>query len=149
MLFTWWWTRIKLNNKCAILLKAKHRNIFQKFIVVGASISDPREIKFLNSILFVLLRFQSWFDNALWCNIPDKECRVSKESGCHHNFETADLVTLTCSLKNYVTFRSYIKETFKRLIISLLLDYQYKFDGNLTRMNTDLSELRQDLSYLK
>ena len=33
-------------------------------------------------------------------------------------------------------------------VIYLLLDYQNKFETTLTRMNTDLSGLRQDLSDL-
>ena len=53
-------------------------------------------------------------------------------------------------MKNYVTLKSYV--TFivlsKDEVINLLLDYQNKFETTLTRMNTDLSGLRQDLSDL-
>ena len=41
-----------------------------------------------------------------------------------------------------------LKKLSKDEVISLLLDYQNKFETTLTRMNTDLSGLRQDLSDL-
>ena len=41
-----------------------------------------------------------------------------------------------------------LKKLSKDEVIYLLLDYQNKFETNLTRMNTDLSGLRQDLSDL-
>ena len=48
---------------------------------------------------------------------------------------------------------SFSEATLKKLskdeVINLLLDYQNKFETTLTRMNTDLSGLRQDLSDLK
>ena len=42
-----------------------------------------------------------------------------------------------------------LKKVSKDVVISLLLDYQNKFETTLTRMNTDLSGLRQELSDLK
>ena len=42
-----------------------------------------------------------------------------------------------------------LKKLSKDEVINLLLDYQNKFETTLTRMNTDLSGLRQDLSDLK
>ena len=42
-----------------------------------------------------------------------------------------------------------LKKLSKNEVINLLLDYQNKFETTLTRMNTDLSGLRQDLSDLK
>ena len=42
-----------------------------------------------------------------------------------------------------------LKKLSKNEVINLLLDYQNKFETTLTRMNTDLSSLRQDLSDLK
>ena len=48
---------------------------------------------------------------------------------------------------------SFSEATLRKLskdeVINLLLDYQNKFETTLTRMNTDLSGLRQDLSDLK
>ena len=41
-----------------------------------------------------------------------------------------------------------LKKPSKDEVIYLLLDYQNKFETTLTRMNTDLSGLRQDLSDL-
>ena len=41
-----------------------------------------------------------------------------------------------------------LKKLSKDEVIYLLLDYQNKFETTLTRMNTDLSGLRQDLSDL-
>ena len=42
-----------------------------------------------------------------------------------------------------------LRKLLKNKVINLLLDYQNKFDTTLTRMNTDLSYLRQNLSDLK
>ena len=42
-----------------------------------------------------------------------------------------------------------LKKLLKDEILNLLLDYQNKFEIILTRMNADLSGLRQDLSDLK
>ena len=42
-----------------------------------------------------------------------------------------------------------LKKLSKDEVIYLLLDYQNKFETTLTRMNTDLSGLRQELSDLK
>ena len=42
-----------------------------------------------------------------------------------------------------------LKELSKAEVINLLLDYQKKIETTLTRMNADLSRLRQDPSYLK
>ena len=42
-----------------------------------------------------------------------------------------------------------LRKLSKDEVINLLLDYQNKFDTILTRMNTDLPDLRQDLSDLK
>ena len=42
-----------------------------------------------------------------------------------------------------------LKKLSKDEVINLLLDYQNKFETTLTRMNADLSGLRQDLSDLK
>ena len=42
-----------------------------------------------------------------------------------------------------------LKKLSKDEVINLLLDYQNKFETTLTRINTDLSGLRQDLSDLK
>ena len=42
-----------------------------------------------------------------------------------------------------------LKKLSKDEVINLLLDYQNKFETTLTRMNTDLLGLRQDLSDLK
>ena len=42
-----------------------------------------------------------------------------------------------------------LKKHSKDEVINLLLDYQNKFETTLTRMNTDLLGLRQDLSDLK
>ena len=39
-----------------------------------------------------------------------------------------------------------LKKLSKDEVINLLLDYQNKFETTLTRMNTDMSGLRQDLS---
>ena len=39
-----------------------------------------------------------------------------------------------------------LRKISKNEVINLLLDYQNKFEINLTRMNTDLLGLRQDLS---
>ena len=56
---------------------------------------------------------------------------------------------MTCSLKNSATLRNFIEKAFKDEVINLLLDYQNKFSRILTRMNTDLSDLREYLSDLK
>ena len=51
-----------------------------------------------------------------WVNLW-LDCIAKEESWCQRseNFEKADLVScFTCSLNNYVTLRSYIKEIFKR-----------------------------------
>ena len=42
-----------------------------------------------------------------------------------------------------------LRKLSKHEVINLLLDYQNKFEAALTRMTTDLSGLRQDLSDLK
>ena len=42
-----------------------------------------------------------------------------------------------------------LRKLSKHEVINLLLDYQNKFEITLTRMTTDLSGLRQDLSDLK
>ena len=42
-----------------------------------------------------------------------------------------------------------LKKLSKDEVINLLLDYPNKFETTLTRINTDLSGLRQDLSDLK
>ena len=42
-----------------------------------------------------------------------------------------------------------LRKLSKDELINLLLDYQNEFETNLTRLNTDLSGLRQDLSDLK
>ena len=52
-------------------------------------------------------------------------------------------------MNNYVTLSSYIKKISKDEVINLLLDYQNKFEMTLTRINTNLLGLRQDLSDLK
>ena len=52
-------------------------------------------------------------------------------------------------MKNYATLRNFIEKAFKDEVINLLLDYQNKFSRIVTRMNKDLSDLREYLSDLK